>query len=68
VFRLSAEQKVRNCCLTGRTQKPTFKIPEWLFETGNRIFQGNCVRKAEQHYSEQQSPSSQQPIHLMMAG
>jgi hypothetical protein len=32
------DQKVGKCCLTGRTQKPTtFKILEWLFETGNRI-------------------------------
>jgi hypothetical protein len=31
------DQKGRKCCLTGRTQKPTFKIPEWLFRTGNRI-------------------------------
>jgi hypothetical protein len=30
--------------------------------------QGNCIRKAEQHYNEQQIPSSQQAAHLMMAG
>jgi hypothetical protein len=28
---------------------------------------GNYIRKAEQHYSEQQIPSSQQPVHLLMA-
>jgi hypothetical protein len=28
---------------------------------------GNHIRKAEQHYSEQQIPSSQQPAHVMKA-
>jgi hypothetical protein len=31
------------------------------------VIWGNYIRKAEQHYSEQQSPSSQPPLHLMMA-
>jgi hypothetical protein len=26
------------------------------------------IRKAKQHYSDQQIPSSQQPVHLKMAG
>jgi hypothetical protein len=29
---------------------------------------GNYVRKAQQCYSELQSPSLQQPVHLMMVG
>jgi hypothetical protein len=32
------------------------------------LIQGNYIRKAEQHYSEQQIPSSQQPVQLIMAG
>jgi hypothetical protein len=32
------------------------------------LHHSNCLRKAEQHYSEQQIPSSQQPVHLMIAG
>jgi hypothetical protein len=28
----------------------------------------NCIREAEPHYSEQLIPSSQQLVHLMMAG
>jgi hypothetical protein len=32
------------------------------------IIRDSYVRKAEQHCSEQQIPSSQQPVHLMMAG
>jgi hypothetical protein len=32
------------------------------------LIAGNYTRKEEQHYSEQQMPSSQQPVHLMMAG
>jgi hypothetical protein len=31
------------------------------------LIRGNYVRN-EQHHSEQQIPSSQQPVHLMMAG
>jgi hypothetical protein len=31
------------------------------------IIQGNYIRKAEEHYSEQQIPSSQQPVRLKMA-
>jgi hypothetical protein len=33
-----------------------------------KLARGNYIRKAEQHYSENQTPSSQQPVHLMMAG
>jgi hypothetical protein len=29
---------------------------------------GDYPRQAEQHYSEQQIPATQQPVHLMMAG
>jgi hypothetical protein len=32
------------------------------------LIRGNYMRKAEQHYSEQQIPSPQQPVHLTMAG
>jgi hypothetical protein len=31
------------------------------------LIQGNNIRRVEQHYSEQQNPSSQQPVHLKMA-
>jgi hypothetical protein len=32
------------------------------------LVRANYIREAEQSYSEQQIPSSQQPVHLMMAG
>jgi hypothetical protein len=32
------------------------------------LVRDNYIRKAEQYYSEQQCPPSQQPVHLMMAG
>jgi hypothetical protein len=34
------------------------------------LIRGICeyIRNAEQHYSEQQIPAPQQPVHLMMAG
>jgi hypothetical protein len=32
------------------------------------LIRGNYMKKAEQHYSEQQILSSPQPVHLMMAG
>jgi hypothetical protein len=31
------------------------------------LIRGNYMRKGEEHCSEQQRPSSQQPVHLMMA-
>jgi hypothetical protein len=32
------------------------------------LIRSKCISKAERHYSEQQIPSSQKPVHLMMAG
>jgi hypothetical protein len=36
--------------------------------TGDKFARGPGLREVEQHYSEQQIPSSQQHVHLKMAG
>jgi hypothetical protein len=45
-------------------------IPVLLLGNGSvkTLIQGNYIGKAEQHYSEQQIATLQQPVHLMMAG
>jgi hypothetical protein len=46
----------------------TPKLKQTVNSRNLELFRCSYIRKAEDHYNEHQIPSSQEPVHLMMAG